>query len=215
MVPLSDAVGFFTNVPSQTVITPRFSQFTKEDQRAAEGRSREGLTLDQEEDDAIVPANDGNGVRPWRLGLVSGSQSCPAQTYTRYVWGEPVSSQVVTTSSTVLAPTTVVMTPIIKPSRGAATSPPGTSFNPGGREFSPGGDRNPCGSIGSSHRATVHPIANADSGADDPHRQWSRDGIWFRSTEQGCVPGVVPGTQLLLFVFPAEARGETRITLVA
>ena len=43
--------------------------------------------------------------------LILGVSPAQAQTYTRYVWGAPVSYEVVTTPSVVVAPTTVVMTP--------------------------------------------------------------------------------------------------------
>jgi len=45
MVPLSDAIGFFTIVPPQTAIPPQLSQVTKEDKQAAWERSRDGLTF--------------------------------------------------------------------------------------------------------------------------------------------------------------------------
>jgi len=43
--------------------------------------------------------------------LILGVSHAQAQTYTRYVWGAPVSYEIVTTPSVVVAPTTVVMTP--------------------------------------------------------------------------------------------------------
>ena len=45
--------------------------------------------LDQEQDDAIVPANDGHGGHPGAWVLILGVSHAQAQTYTRYVWGGP------------------------------------------------------------------------------------------------------------------------------
>ncbi len=43
--------------------------------------------------------------------LILGVSGAQAQTYTTYVWGAPVSYEIVTTPSVVVAPTRVVMTP--------------------------------------------------------------------------------------------------------